>query len=48
MVSCDSATLARDLKFLSENSYTLQKVVPVDMFPRTMHVECVVLMSCNI
>jgi len=45
MVSCDSATLARDLKFLSENSYTLQKVVPVDMFPRTMHVECVVLMS---
>lgn len=45
MVSCDSATLARDLKFLSENGYTLQKAVPVDMFPRTMHVECVVLMS---
>ena len=45
MVSCDSATLARDLKFLAENGYTLQKVVPVDMFPRTMHVETVALMS---
>ena len=45
MVSCDSATLARDLKFLAENGYTLQKAVPVDMFPRTMHVETVVLMS---
>ena len=38
--------LARDLKFLAENGYVLQKVVPVDMFLRTMHVETVVLMSC--
>ncbi len=45
MVSCDSATLARDLKFLAENGYVLQKAVPVDMFPRTMHVETVALMS---
>lgn len=45
MISCDSATLARDLKALTNFGYTLQKVQPVDMFPRTYHVECVVLMS---
>jgi len=39
------ATLARDLKFLAENGYRLQKAVPVDMFPRTMHVETVALIS---
>jgi len=44
-VSCNPATLARDLKILSENGYTLKNVQPVDMFPRTAHVECVVLMS---
>ena len=45
MVSCDSATLARDLKFLSENGYVLQKATPIDLFPRTMHVETVVLIT---
>mgnify|MGYP002801465899 FL=1 len=44
-VSCDSATLARDLKVLCGNGYELAKVRPVDMFPETVHVECVVLMS---
>lgn len=44
-VSCDSATLARDLKILCENGYTLEKVQPVDMFPHTVHVETVVLMT---
>ena len=44
-VSCDSATLARDLKFLCEQGYEVKKVQPVDMFPHTGHVECVVLMS---
>ena len=44
-VSCDSATLARDLKYLCENGYELQKVRAVDMFPNTVHVETVVLMS---
>lgn len=44
-VSCDSATLARDLKYLCENGYELKKVRAVDMFPNTVHVETVVLLS---
>ena len=40
-VSCDSATLARDLKYLCENGYELKKVRAVDMFPNTVHVEVV-------
>jgi len=38
-VSCDPATLARDVKRFRELGYELQKAVPVDMFPRTSHVE---------
>lgn len=41
-VSCDSATLARDLKYLCENGYELKRVRPVDQFPHTVHVETVV------
>ena len=44
-VSCDSATLARDLKYLCGEGYVLEKVRPVDMFPETVHVETVVLLS---
>ena len=44
-VSCDPATLGRDVKRFSEVGYTLQKAVAVDMFPRTRHVETVVLLS---
>ncbi len=44
-VSCDPATLARDLKRFSEHGYYVRKAVPVDMFPRTGHVETVVLMT---
>ena len=44
-VSCDSATLARDLKYLCERGYELKKVCPVDMFPNTVSVETVVLLS---
>lgn len=44
-VSCDSATLARDLKYLCENGYELKKVKPVDQFPHTVHVETVCLLS---
>ena len=44
-VSCDSATLARDVKFLRESGYELKKITPVDQFPNTVHVETVVLLS---
>lgn len=44
-VSCDPATLARDLKELVRRGYEVQRVKAVDMFPRTGHVETVVLLS---
>ncbi len=44
-VSCNPATLARDVKILSQSAYTIELVQPLDMFPWTSHVECVVLMS---
>lgn len=40
-VSCDSATLARDLEILKNKNYIVQRVTAVDMFPRTPHVEAV-------
>lgn len=44
-VSCDSATLARDLKYLCGEGYEVQKVKACDMFPGTVHVETIVLLS---
>lgn len=44
-ISCNPATLARDLQILSQVGYATQSVQPVDMFPNTYHVETVVLMS---
>ena len=44
-VSCDSATLARDLAVLHTKGYITREITPVDMFPRTPHVETVCLLS---
>ena len=45
MVSCNAATAARDTKWLTEHGYKAVEAQPVDLFPRTRHVECVVLLS---
>ncbi|MCL1866498.1 MAG: 23S rRNA (uracil(1939)-C(5))-methyltransferase RlmD [Oscillospiraceae bacterium] len=42
-ISCDPATLARDVKLLT--GYTVSRVCAVDMFPRTRHVECVIILE---
>ena len=44
-VSCDPATLARDVKYLRENGYDLEKVAAVDQFCHSNHVETVILLS---
>ena len=44
-ISCDSATLARDLKYLCQEGYEVRKVKGCDMFAFTMHVEMVVMLS---
>ncbi len=44
MISCNSATAARDAAILCEKGYRVDRLQAVDMFPRTQHVECVVLL----
>ena len=44
-VSCDPATLARDVKLLTEKGYTLRSAEAVDLFPKCAHIETVVLLS---
>lgn len=46
-VSCNTATQARDLGLLSEK-YSVEKIQPVDMFPHTHHIECVVLLKLKV
>jgi len=43
-ISCNVATMARDIKLYQELGYELKKVQPVDLFPQTHHVECVSLL----
>ncbi len=45
MISCNPATAARDALYLTDNGYKIEFVTPFDLFPRTKHVECVVLIS---
>ena len=44
-ISCNPATLARDLRILADNGYEATQAQPVDLFPQTLHVETVVLLS---
>ena len=41
-VSCNPATSARDCALLREHGYVVEQVTPVDMFPHTWHIECVI------
>ena len=43
-VSCDPETLARDLKILCNANYTLTRIIPIDMFPQTHHIESVAIL----
>ena len=48
-VSCHPATMARDLNaFMAGGVFELKRVVPIDMFPQTQHVECVADLRCNV
>lgn len=44
-LSCNSSTMARDIKYLLENGYKVKEVQPVDMFPHTAHIETVSLID---
>lgn len=45
-ISCNPETMARDLYYLTQNStYKVKKIQPVDMFPHTSHIECVVMLT---
>jgi len=46
-ISCNPCTLARDIKILCSEPYSLRSVIPIDLFPRTGHVETIALMTSN-
>ncbi len=46
-ISCNPETQARDLSYLTKKGYKVKKIQPVDMFPHTNHVECVVQLSLS-
>lgn len=46
-VSCDPATLSRDLRMLTEKRYRFVRAIPLDMFPQTHHIECLAVLEKN-
>ena len=46
-ISCDPATLSRDIRKLCEHNYSLERAIPIDMFPQTFHVETLALLKSN-
>ena len=46
-ISCNPETLARDLQMITKKGYKVRKICPVDMFPHTNHIECVVLLTLS-
>ena len=46
-VSCNPATMARDIEILSNQKYSIQDIQPIDMFPHTPHIECITTLIIN-
>lgn len=46
-ISCDPATMMRDIQILVQGGYRLSTIIPVDMFPHTHHIECVAVLEKN-
>ena len=46
-VSCNPATMARDIEMLVSERYMIQDLQPIDMFPHTPHIECVATLILN-